>query len=108
MKSTGRYCCHFDICVCHGHGHHTLKFYIKALYVMGKAMSGELPCKWKGLVFICWYFDWLAVIRRLGTPCFPPFLLWERTHMAFCLVLLDKEALIEITEVLLQILYIFT
>ena len=29
---------------------HTLKFYAKAFYVMGKALSGELSCMGTGLV----------------------------------------------------------
>ena len=35
---------------------HTLKFYIKGFYVMGKALLGELSCMGTGLFFFCLLF----------------------------------------------------
>ena len=47
-ESTGSFCCYFDVGISI-----TIKFYFKVFYVMGKALSGEVPCTWTGPVMFC-------------------------------------------------------
>ena len=65
-NSIESYCCQFEVDVAVGLWCHTLKFYVKVFYVMGKALSGKLSCTGIGLVLE--NMEVSSYIRKLFSP----------------------------------------